>query len=155
MSANTGNLGADGGHDIEMLPAAVPWLRLPRAWRHFSHQAMERDGYFGSHNGHSTAERQRLWRGTMGSFGEVLLLPLGHWVCAASVPSSGFPCHRYAGCLFADNHGAKCGNSHHLSLAALASSALGSQGRRLSRQGQTITRRHSLSCNEPGIEKLN
>ena len=68
-----------------------------------------------------------------------------HWVCAASVPSSGFSCHRYGGALFADSHRAECGNTHHLSHRTLTSSALSSQGRRLSRQGQTITRRYSLS----------
>lgn len=78
-----------------------------------------------------------------------------HWVCATSVPSSGFSCHGYDGALFAAGHRAECGNSHHLSHRTLTSSALSSQGRRLSRQGQTITQRYSLSCNEPGIEKHN
>lgn len=78
-----------------------------------------------------------------------------HWVCAVSVPSSGFSCHRYDGALFADSHGAECGNGHHLSHRTLTLSALSSQGRRLSRQGQTITQHYSLSCNEPGIEKSN
>lgn len=78
-----------------------------------------------------------------------------HWLCAASVPSSGFSCHRYDGTLFADGHRAECGNSHHLSHRTLTSSALNSQGRRLSRQGQTITQHYSLSCNELGIEKRN
>lgn len=78
-----------------------------------------------------------------------------HWVCAASVPSSGFSCHWYHGALFADDHRADCGNSHHLSHTTLTASALSSQGRRLSRQGQTITQHYSLSCNEPGEEKLN
>lgn len=78
-----------------------------------------------------------------------------HWVCAASVPSSGFSCHRYDGALFADSHRAESGNSHHLSHRTLTSSALSCQGHRLSRTGQTITQRYSLSCNEPGIEKHN
>lgn len=78
-----------------------------------------------------------------------------HWVCAASIPSSGFSCHRYDGALFADSHRAECGNGHHLSHRTPISSALSSQGRRLSRQGQTITQHYSLICNEPGIEKLN
>lgn len=75
------------------------------------------------------------------------------WVCAASVPSSGFSCHWYDGTLFAGGHRAECGNSHHLSHRTLMSSALRSQGHRLSRQGQTITQHYSLSCNEPGIQK--
>lgn len=78
-----------------------------------------------------------------------------HWVCAASVPSSAFSCHRYHGAVFADDRRADCGNSHHLSHTTLTSSALSSQGRRLSRQGQTITQHYSLSCNESGMEKLN
>lgn len=78
-----------------------------------------------------------------------------HLVCAASVPSSGFSCHRYHGALFAAGHRAECGNSRHLSDRTLTSSALSSQGHRSSRQGQTITRHYSLSCNELGIEKRN
>lgn len=78
-----------------------------------------------------------------------------HLVCAASVPSSGFSCHRYHGALFAAGHRAECGNSRHLSDRTLTSSALSSQGHRSSRQGQTITRHYSLSCNELEIEKRN
>lgn len=77
------------------------------------------------------------------------------WVCAASVPSSGFSCQRYDGALFRDGHRAECGNGRHLSRRTLTSSALSSQGRRLRRQGQTITRCYSLSCNEAEIERRN
>lgn len=41
---------------------------------HFPRQAMESDGYSGRHNGHFTAERERLCCGTMGLFREVALL---------------------------------------------------------------------------------
>lgn len=41
---------------------------------HFPHQAIKSDGYSGRHNGHFTAERERLCCGTMGLFREVALL---------------------------------------------------------------------------------
>lgn len=117
---------------------------------------MEGGGYSAGHNGHFTTEREKLWRA------QWLLLErcssrcrAPHWVCAASVPSSGFSCHWYDSAVFADSHRAQFGNSHHLSHRTLASSTLSSQGRRLSRQGQTITRRYSLCYNEPGMEKRN
>lgn len=58
----------------------------PHHDKHFARQAMERDGYSASHNGHFTVERERLWRGTMGPFREVVeLLLLLPWACIGFV----------------------------------------------------------------------
>lgn len=150
-------MGADGGHDIEILSSAAAEATLS-----LSTTALSPTGRW---------RGMAILRATMATspqrgkgFGGAQWVLLErwccccrgpHWVCAASIPSSGFSCHRYGGTLFADSHRAECGNTHHLSHRTLTSSALSSQGRRLSRQGQTITQRYSLGCNEPGIEKRN
>lgn len=92
--------------------------------------------------------------GIMGPRREVALL----WARIRFVQSAylrdAVSCHRY-GAVFADRHGAECGNGSHLFRRSLMSSALSSQGRRLSRQGQTITQRYSLCRNEPETAKCN
>lgn len=132
-----------------------PWPHSTSSQQHFPHQAMERNGYSVATMA-TSLQRAKGFGRSQWVFLERCCCCWGpHWVCAANVPSSGFSCHRYDGALFADSHRAEYGNGHHLFHRTLTSSALSSQGRRLSRQGQTITQHHSLSCNEPGIEKSN
>lgn len=146
---------ADGGHDIEILSTAVTMATLNPGTAALSPPGNGKRWLFCKPQWALHSRVGKALAGHNGSFLERwfcccwgLLL-----VCAASVPSSGVSCHWYDDTLFADSHRAECRNSHHLSHRTLMSSALSSQGHRLSRQGQPITQYYSLCCNEPGIKK--
>lgn len=76
-----------------------------------------------------------------------------HWVCSASIPSSGFSCHWYDGTLFVDTHRAECKNDHiypiELSRRALSAAKDTSWADRVKQLPSTIL----SACNEPGMEK--
>lgn len=59
---------------LRYCPLLRPRPHSTSSQQHFPRQAMERDGYSACHNGHFTAERERLCQGTMGLFREVVLL---------------------------------------------------------------------------------
>lgn len=139
---------------LRYCPLAPPRPHSTSSQNHFPHRPMGSDGYSAHYNGHFTAEREKLCSGIMGPCREVALLWVRIWFVQSVYLSNALSCHRY-GTMFAHRHGAECGNGRHLFRRTLVSSALSSQGRRLSRQGQTITQRYSLSCNEPETAKCN
>ena len=120
-------------------------------------QAMERDGHSVGHNGHFSAERERLWQGTMGPFREVVLpLPgpaLG--LCSQHTFIRLVLSQIRGRSLCTRPRGRATGTAtiHPIDLSHRELSA--AEGRRSSSRGQTITQHYSVICNEPGLEKLN
>lgn len=138
---------------LRYCPLPPPRPHSTSSQNHFPHRPMGSEGYSARYNGHFTAERERLLLRHNGSSQRGGATVRIQFVQSAYLRDA-LSCHRY-GAVFADRHGAECGNGRHLFRRSLMSSALSSQGRRLSRQGQTITQRYSLCRNEPETAKCN
>lgn len=139
---------------LRYCPLVPPRPHSTSSQNHFPHRPMGSDGHSARYNGHFTAERERLCCDIMGPRREVALLWVRIWFVQSAYLREALCCHTY-GAVFADSHRAECWNGRHLFGTTLMSSALSSQGRRLSRRGQTITQRYSLCRNEPETAKCN
>lgn len=143
--ATGGTQGADGGQDIETLSAADTECGHRST---FPHRVTEREKWLF----HKPQSLQGGGEGTMAPVQEGRRVSCSLFffflVCAASEASSGFSWYRYVGIVL-------CRQASMEEQPTVFPNRIltWSQGHRLSRKGQTITKHHSLLHNEPMTEK--